>query len=41
MNLITLVRGGADTLERVSALVSRMHGLRLIDSDHLTEVLAS
>lgn len=41
MNLITLVRGGADALERVSALVPRMHGLRLIDSDHLTEVLAS
>lgn len=37
MNLITLVRGGADALERVP----RMRGLRLIDSDHLTEVLAS
>lgn len=41
MNLITLVRGGADTLESVSALIPRIYWLRLIDSDHLIQVLVS
>ena len=41
MNLITLVRGEAGTLERASTATLSIYGLRIIGSDYLNQVLAS